>query len=171
MRGGEEEIYYVYAKGSLDSTWLNVNEAVTRAYEQMGVVLNRQQQYVWERGNQPDLQQLDTETLPASVLAGSLDQEALAAELGDGYTVLNLTGCPLESVLYMVGKGYPVIARTSSLETVVIIGYNSLNTILYYPSTGEQGYYGMNDSTNLFEAAGNVFITYMENMGEPSKGE
>ena len=75
--------------------------------EQMGVVLNRQQQYVWERGNQPDLQQLDTETLPASVLAGSLDQEALAAELGDGYTVLNLTGCPLESVLYMVGKGYP----------------------------------------------------------------
>ena len=167
----EEEIYYVYAKGSLDSTWLNVNEAVTRAYEQMGVVLNRQQQYVWERGNQPDLQQLDTETLPASVLAGSLDQEALAAELGDGYTVLNLTGCPLESVLYMVGKGYPVIARTSSSETVVIIGYNSLNTILYYPSTGEQGYYGMNDSTNLFEAAGNVFITYMENMGEPSKGE
>lgn len=165
------EIYYVYAKGILDSTWLDVSDAVNRAYEQMGVVLNRQQQYVWERGNQPNLQQLDTETLPSAALAGSLDQSALAQELGSDYTVLNLTGCPLESVLYMVGKGYPVIARTSSTETVVIIGYNSLNTILYYPDTGEQGYYGMNDSTNLFESAGNVFITYMENLGEPSKGE
>ena len=53
----------------------------------------------------------------------------------------------------------------------MIIGYNSLNTILYYPATGEQSYYGMNDSTNLFASAGNVFITYMENMREPSKGE
>lgn len=167
----EGELYYVYAKGILDSTWLDVGDAVNRAYEQMGVVLNRQQQYVWERGNQPDLQQLDTGILPAAVLSGSQDLSVLSAELGEDYTVLNLTGCPLESVLYMVGQGYPVIARTSSTETVVIIGYNSLNTILYYPETGEQGYYGMNDSTNLFEAAGNVFITYMENMGEPSKGE
>lgn len=167
----EEEIYYVYAKGGLDSTWMSVSEAVSRASEEMGVVLNRQQQYVWERGNQPDRQLLNTEEIPEAVLGGTLDENALSQALGDGYRVLNLTGCPLESVLYMVGKGYPVIARTSDTETVVIVGYDSLNTILYYPDRQEQGYYGMNDSTALFEAAGNVFVTYMEEMGEPSKGE
>lgn len=165
----DEEVFYVYAKGGLDSTWLSANEAVARANEQMGVVLNRSQQYVWERGNQPDRQTLDTELIPEVILSGTLDETAIEEALQDGYQVLNLTGCTLESVLYMVGKGYPVIARVSDTENVVIVGYDSLNTILYYPDTREQGYYGMNDSTNLFAAAGNVFITYMEEMGAPSK--
>ena len=31
------------------------------------------------------------------------------------------------------------------------------------PATGEVSPYGMNDSTALFQAAGNVFISYLDN--------
>ena len=47
----QESTYYVYARGGLDSTWTDPAKAVQRADEQGGVVLNRAQQYVWERGN------------------------------------------------------------------------------------------------------------------------
>lgn len=165
----QNEIYYVYAKGKLDSTWTKASEAILQADEQMGVVLNRQQQYVWERGNRDDSHLNNLEDIPPVILSGSIDENTLQQSLGSEYSVLNMTGCTLDSVLYLVGKGNPVIAKVSDNVNVVIIGYNAKNTILYYPATQEQGYFGIQDSTAMFERAGNVFVGYMESMGEASK--
>ena len=55
-----------------------------------------------------------------------------------------------------------MIAKTGANTSVVIIGYDEYNTYLYDPATGEVSPYGMNDSTALFENAGNVFISYIE---------
>lgn len=167
----DSNIYYVYAKGKLDSTWTKVSDAIFRANTQMGVVLNRQQQYVWERGNRDDSNKVNTEDVPSIILSGTIDEKTLQQSLGEGYDVLNMTGCTLDSVLYQVGKGNPVIAKVSDAINIVIIGYDKYNTILYYPVTQETGYYGINDSTALFENAGNVFVGYMEKMGTPSKSE
>ena len=38
------------------------------------------------------------------------------------------------------------------------------NTYLYDPQKGETYPYGMNDSTELFEKAGNIFISYVEKL-------
>ena len=160
-----------YAKGVLDSTWSRVCDAINRADGQMGVVLNRQQQYVWERGNRQESYQANLDEVPDVVLSGTIDENTLQQSLGADYTVMNLTGCSLDSVLYQVSKGNPVIAKVSDTVNVVIIGYNSKNTILYYPATQEQGYFGMQDSTSLFESAGNVFVGYMDNLGAASKSE
>ena len=167
----DSNIYYVYAKGVLDSTWSRVCDAINRADGQMGVVLNRQQQYVWERGNRQESYQANLDEVPDVVLSGTIDENTLQQSLGADYTVMNLTGCSLDSVLYQVSKGNPVIAKVSDTVNVVIIGYNSKNTILYYPATQEQGYFGMQDSTSLFESAGNVFVGYMDNLGAASKSE
>lgn len=167
----ESNIYYVYAKGALDSTWSKVSDAIIRSDSQMGVVLNRQQQYVWERGNRDDSHQVNLEEVPPIILSGTIDENMIQQSLGENYTVMNLTGCSLDSILYFVNKGNPVIAKVSDTANVVIVGYNGKNTILYYPATQEQSYCGMQDSTNLFARAGNVFIGYMESMKEPSKGE
>ena len=50
-------------------------------------------------------------------------------------------------------------------------GYNTYNTILYYPETGESGYYGIKDSTKMFEEAGNVFVGYIEELGGATKAQ
>lgn len=162
----EEEVYYVYALGGLDSIWQTPAEAVLRADETMGVVLNRSQQYVWERGNKKTTIQLNIEDVPEIVRTGSWDTVILQEGLGEAGTVIDLSGCTLDSVLYEVSASRGVVAKTGDSTSVVIVGYDEYNTYLYDPATGETSPYGMNDSTALFEAAGNIFISYVETVSQ-----
>ncbi len=50
----DDNVYYVYAKGGLDSTYTDPAQQFLRADEQTGVVLNRAQQYVWGARKQED---------------------------------------------------------------------------------------------------------------------
>ncbi len=158
----QDEVYYVYARGGLDSIFSNPADAIIRADERTGVVLNRAQQYVWERGNKKTRVILNAEDIPEVMRTGSLDIGVLSEGLGSEGTVIDLSGCSLDSVLYQVSAQRPVIARTGAGNSTVIVGYDEYNTYLYDTATGEIGPYGMNDSTALFEAAGNVFISYLE---------
>lgn len=160
----QEATYYVYGQGGLDSTYTDPAKAVLRADELGGVVLNRAQQYIWERGNKKTKIQIDTSDLPDAVLQGTLDVTALKKSLKKTGTVLDLSGCSLDSVLYEVSAQRPVIAKTGTNTSVVIIGYDEYNTYLYDPVKKEIYPYGMNDSTDLFQKAGNVFITYVESV-------
>ena len=156
-------VYYVYAKGSLNSTWTDPAEAVLCADSLTGVVLNRAQQYVWERGNMKTQLTLNTEDVPEIIRSGSWDKDVLQKGLGDAGTVIDLTGCSLENVLYEISAQRAVIAKTDADSSVVIVGYDQYNTWLLDPATGEVSPYGMNDSTELVQKAGNVFISYLDN--------
>ncbi len=91
-------------------------------------------------------------------------RKSLARVLSDNLEadVLDLSGVSLSDVLYYVSRGYPVMAMTGQGTAVIITGYDSKNTILYDP--GEEKVYklGMNDSKELFEKAGNRFVTYIK---------
>ena len=90
------------------------------------------------------------------------DGSYLEEQLGDGGTVVNLTGCTLEEVLYQVSAQRPVIVSLGDAGNRVIVGYDAYNTLLYNPADQTTSYMGINDSTAAFEAAGNVFISYIE---------
>mgnify|MGYP002571762344 FL=1 len=159
----DQEVYYVYARGHLDSTWTDPAKAVKRADKQTGVVLNREQQYVWERGNVKTQYTMNTEDVPEIIRSGSWDKDKLQEGLGSAGTIIDLTGCSLENILYEVSAQRAVIAKTDADSSVVIVGFDEYNTYIMDPSTGEVKPYGMNDSTTLFQKAGNVFITYLDN--------
>lgn len=163
MQVPAENVYYVYAKGGLDSIYTDSAKAVLRADEQTGVVLNGAQQYVWERGNKKTKLMLNLDDIPEAIKSASLDVKALQESLGDEGAVIDLSGCTLDSVLYEISAQRPVIAKNSDNTSVVIVGYDEYNTYLYDPAKGETYPYGMNDSTALFETAGNIFISYIEN--------
>ena len=158
----QETAYYVYGQGGLDGIYTDPAKAVLRADTLGGVVLNRTQQYVWERGNKKTKMQIDTEGLPEIVLQGTYDIKTLKKSLKKTGTVIDLSGCSLDSVLYEISAQRPVIAKTGADTSVVIVGYDEYNTWLYDPVKKETYPYGMNDSTDLFQKAGNVFITYIE---------
>ena len=143
-------------------------QAVKHADDLAGVVLNRAQQYVWERGNKKTKITLNIEDVPEVMRTGSMDLAALQQGMGDQGTVIDLSGCTLDSVLYEVSAQRPVIAKTGNNTSEVIIGYDEYNTWLYDPATGETQPYGMNDSTALFEKAGNIFVSYIENIKDPT---
>ena len=91
-----------------------------------------------------------------------LRQGADLASLVDGNegTVYDLSGCTLDQMLYFVGHGHAVQAITAEGPRT-IVGYDEFNTYLLRPGEDEWYYYGMNDSTDLFAQAGNVFYTVM----------
>ena len=109
---------------------------------------------------------MDIEDVPDTILTANWKKKDLQDGLGDTGTVIDLTGCSLDNVLYEVSAQRPVVAKTGENSSVVIVGYDEYNTYLYDPSTGQTSPYGMNDSTALFESAGNVFLTYIENVTE-----
>ena len=158
----KDEIYYVYARGGLDRTYSNPAEAIFRADEMTGVVLNRAQQYVWERGNKKTKIKLNPDDVPKAMRRGVWKKERLQETLEDKGTVIDLSGCSLDNVLYQVSAQRPVIAKTGAKSCVVIVGYDEYNTYLFDPEKQEVYPYGMNDSTELFEKAGNIFVSYIE---------
>ena len=158
----KEEIYYVYGRGGLDSVWTDPAAALKQADAQTGVVLNRAQQYVWERGNVKPQITLNTADIPEIILSGSWDKQKLQEGLGDAGTIIDLSGCTLENILYEISAHRAVIAKTGENSSVVIVGYDQYNTWLFDPASGEVKPYGMNDSTALFQKAGNIFLTYLE---------
>ncbi len=107
-----EEVYYVYAGGGLDSVWTDPAKAVQRADKQTGVVLNRAQQYVWERGNMKTQIHLNTTDVPEIIRSGSWDVKKLQEWSGRfSAKVIDLTGCSLENVLYEVSAQRAVIRQ------------------------------------------------------------
>ena len=76
--------------------------------------------------------------------------------------VVDLSGCSLDAALYFSGRKVPVFAMKDGVTAVLILGYDQFgNTILIDPVPGTRYKVGPNDSRKLFEAAGNVFISYI----------
>ena len=154
-----EKLYYVYAGGSLESVWTTAVEAIRRADEKVGVVINDEKEVVWERGNRAETAKISVDKIPQAIQNGVMDLDTLESQLGK--VVIDLTGCTLEQVLYFVGNRHPVLAWTGT-ETVIITGYDDYgNLILLKPGETETYFYGPEDSKTLFEAAGNQFMTYL----------
>lgn len=158
----EENVFYVYAQGGLNKVYTDPAAAIRQADTVAGVVLNRRQQYIWERGNKKAKQHINLEDIPETMRNGIWDAEVLQEELGETGLVLDLSGCTLDSVLYETSVQRPILVRLSDNSTVVITGYDEYNTYLYHPKTREAEIYGLRDSTALFEKSGNMFLTYIE---------
>lgn len=181
----EEDLrYFVYAyTGRLAGAYGSANEAVITAYEQMGVVVDSSQSCIWRRGGRKtrteltgleNLQQRPEETsMQAAIeilLSGENNYADTTALLEAGRTpyeilsenldgrVLDLSGCSVNMILYYVSQGYPVLAIEGRDTAELITGYDPQNVILTNPITGEAYRKGMNDSTQMFEELGNLFV-------------
>lgn len=184
---GDAGNYYVYVKGEIVASTENVAEAVKLANETMGVVIDSDQRYIWKRARktaQPRLSDIAASTEDA--LAGSIAQcmnvmlqkEGLnmnvQALLESGETpksvlrntlkertVLDLTGCSTDEILYYVGLGTPVFAMTGNDSAVLVVGYDSTGVLLYEPGTDATVRKTLAEVDALFANAGNVFFAYL----------
>ena len=162
----EKEEYYVYAMGKLWGIYENAAEAINAADTNVGVVLNKYQQYVWERGNTADKATIALEDIPDGVKKVPLNVEELNKEIQKEGQAVDMTGCTLSQILYQISAQRPVIVKGEGGNPKVIVGFDGYNTYLYDPASQTTSPMGMNDSTKAFEENGNVFICYMEKINE-----
>mgnify|MGYP002802752279 CR=1 FL=1 len=94
----------------------------------------------------------------------------MEAYLSQGYTpyeilieqsggrVLDLSGCSISMIQYYISQGCPVLAMQGGNAAELITGYDQQNIIVTDPLTGESSRRGLNDSTQMYEGLGNLFL-------------
>ncbi len=183
--------YYVYEMNGDVEIYDDPAAAIKTAYDNPGVVVNDINQYVWYRGNLLTSNQImyitnlaqEWENMPQENstavcldlilqhkginvnVQSLLDQGKTTLEILESNLmsarVLELDGCPMESMLYYVNQDIPVMATLNDGSSLLLIGFNDLNTVLLEPSKGEVYKLGRNDTAALFENNGNHFVTYL----------
>ncbi|MDF2843075.1 MAG: putative rane protein [Herbinix sp.] len=179
--------YYPYITGGIEGSYENAADAIQIAKAGIGVVLNSNNQLVWERGVKETTKTINEfvdmtgEALPNKTLEAciqrlleyqnidkSLDQLSVQnssvydiLKKYSRYTPIRLSGVELDDVLYYVSLGRPVIAMTNLEDAVVIYGYDTFNIMVYNPAIGKTLKMGIQDSAQTFKNAGNVFLSYL----------
>ena len=165
-----------------------VTAVVKAADKDMGIVVDNKQRNIWKRTKSAYVNPFTNIAVGSSDADASLAAQALSAMLvreGENVevhslleagqspvsvlsgalkdaTILDLTGCTLEEVLYFVSNGSPVYVRTGAEEAKLIVGYDAANVFVYDPGSGSTKKTGRNDAAEEFEAFGNVFISYVK---------
>ncbi len=188
----EKPFYYVYGMDGIRAIYTNPADAVKLANDAPGVVIGDDNDYVWLKGNLLRSNQNMTITRTAESYEGMDEMSSTAVcidlmlryeginrnvqdLLDEGESVvsilksslpeaqiLELDGCPLSAMLYYVNQDIPVLAMLNDGSSMLVIGFNDLNTVLMNPQTGQVYKYGMNDTDKLFSENGYHFITYIK---------
>ena len=160
--GGEDETdkFYVYGLGSLTAVCDSAGEAVQRAQQVSGVVVTSRQAYVWERGNRDLVYSIET---PAFTKEGDETSLEACERYMESYDAqrIDLTGCTLDQVLYVVNRGCPLIALVSADHAVLLTGYSTTDITYIDPDSGAAHTVGINEMQNMVQSSGNVFIGYV----------
>ena len=178
------ELYYVYAMGEIIGIYADAAEAINRAEDAFGVVVDRRDSYIWQGGNRylaKHLQGIEPQTADMRHTTTALcvtamlqmqgiypdvttvvhDKTVIAAlrENLEDAVALDLTGCSLDAVQYYVSCGYPVLAMIEADEAVLITGYDSGNTTIYDPKLGTIENREKQACINWFMENGNRFVS------------
>lgn len=160
-KGGEGTRFYVYGMGEFAGMYDHAGDAVQAAEAVSGVVVSSDQIYVWERGNR-DL----SYSIDAAAFAKEGEETSLEAceRYMQSYEAqkINLTGCTLEQVLYVINQGCPATVLLSSDHAVLLTGYTTTDITYIDPDTGAQSTVGMGTMQEMAAASGNVFIGYIK---------
>ena len=155
-----KEVFYVYGMGELEGVYARAGDAVQKAEQVSGVVISSDQTYVWEKGNR-DL----VYSTEASSFAMEGDETSLEAcerymEQYEAHRI-DLTGCTLDQVLYVINRGCPVIALTDTDHAILLTGYTLTDITYIDPESGSEITVGIGTMENMIESGGNTFIGYI----------
>ncbi|MGN0427020.1 MAG: hypothetical protein ACI4F0_04375 [Agathobacter sp.] len=183
-----KERYYVYAKGEVFLATDSISDAIIMANEKMGVVIDSKQQYMWKRARKTAQKPFTNLVVnDADAGAGSVVEciSAMLMREGQGLsvwelvengqspkvvlessmkeaTVLDLTGCNVEEVLYYISNENPVFAMTGKDSAVLIVGYTSSQIFYFDPATQVTSSLSYDRAQEWFENAGSVYLAYLD---------
>lgn len=181
--------YYVYAEGKILGAHANPAKAIQVAEDTMGVVINQDNQLVYERAGKYRNNQIGSismipigngvnskgaclgmilkhNRIPADMVKISNSKKSayrlLKEKMGDNANVVNLKGCTLDEVLYFVSGNRPVLAWTENNIMVLITEYTESTVTYMDPVAGEKEVLGMQSAIQFFERGGNAFVSYVQ---------
>lgn len=153
--------FYVYAIGELAGVYDKAAYAIQRAEQLSGVVISSEQSYIWERGNRSLV--YDTEFPPFQTAGGQTSRQACEDIMNQqGAKRVDLTGCTLSQVMYVINKGLPVIGMLDQNRGILITGY-TVDTVTYIePDSGTEITCSIDEMNAIMAGSGNAYIGYIK---------
>lgn len=153
--------YYVYGMGELTGIYDKAAFAIQKAEQVSGVVISSEQSYIWEKGNRDLVYYTDSPAVKKTDEQTSF--EACEEEMKQYHAKkVDLTGCTLNQILYVINKGLPVIALTDTSHAILMTGYSTTDVTYIDPDNGEEHTVSVNDMTAMTAGGGNTFIGYVK---------
>ena len=78
-----------------------------------------------------------------------------------GHTVLDITGCNAEEILFYVSNNNPVLAMIDDQNAVLVIGYSKTHISYFDPSTQSITSVTYEAADEMFANGSNRFLTYL----------
>lgn len=155
----KKDKYYVYGVGELVAVYDKAAYAIQKAEQISGVVISSEQAYIWEKGNRDLAYTVEVEAFRKA--DGQTSMEA-CVEYMERYKAkrIDLTGCTLSQVLYIINKGMPVIAMPDPGHAVLVVGYTTDVVIYMDPENGSITALSMDEMDAMMAGSGNTFIGY-----------
>ena len=153
--------YYVYGVGELAGIYDKASYAIQKAQKISGVVISSDQKYVWEKGNRDLAYSIEDVVLSKEGEETSLEACERYMKTYDAQKV-DLTGCTLYQVLYVINRGCPVIALTSADHAILLTGYTKNDITYIDPENGESQTVSISEMEGMVSGSGNTFIGYIK---------
>jgi len=156
-----EQAFLVYAYGEFYGKYHTLGEAVQQAKQHTGVVVDENQQVIWEMSNRDLNYVMSSEntiipTLIKNLADGMLPVEA-ASRINDVMCV-DLSGCQTEDLLYIINQDIPVIAMTSAKKAIVLYGYNEISVYYMEPGSEERHSVSYEEMDEMTENSGHTYV-------------
>ena len=156
----DTEKFYVYGMGELTAVYDKAAYAIQKAEQVSGVVISSSQAYVWEKGNRDLVYSTGAEAFRQGNDETSLEACENYMEQYNAHRV-DLTGCKLDQILYVINKGLPVIAVTDGNHAVLLTGYTTSDITYIDPENGSETTVSIGQMEKMAEQGGNTFIGYI----------
>lgn len=148
--------FYAYSLGHFRGVTQTLEEAYALVYDDFGYVLTADGEFVWNRADKSTMVTLQDPVTLAGDALQKLSQ-LTSIDTYETYSLVNVYGLDLNSALYYLNKGYPLIAYLQD-SCYLIYSYDSFNIRLMDPVSGTQNTVGRADAEAMFKADGNRFV-------------
>lgn len=123
------EQFYVYAYGEMLESFKSAGEAIKLASENYGCVIDKNQNYVWRRGDRALNYNSSMESsLKSKLKSGSSVGDILIEAAGT--KIINYTGATVEQMCYLINKGQRIGFHQKDGSWGIFVGYSG--DIMYY---------------------------------------
>lgn len=179
--------YYACAFGTLVLSSKKAGEAVRAADAAVGTVIDNNGRIVWQRGAKPikaeisgitqvradnELDSLQAclkmmfefKSIDAKVQNFNREENSIVHWMKANMKSqpLELEGVTLDEALFLVGRGYPVLAMKGKNNAVLITAYDSTAVTFFDPTEGKVTRLSLKEAEELFDKAGGLYISYYD---------
>lgn len=149
-------LFNAYSLGHYRGSKLNLRQAYELVYDDYGYVTNENGEIVWNRADKNTVVKIQkykekmVDILPLLNELGTINEY-------DDYMILNSAGIDMNSALYYLNKGYPLVAYIHD-QLNLVTAYDQFNITMVSQDTEIESIVGREDAEKLFEENNNHFI-------------